>query len=90
MKPLFAAGAAVSLLALAGPVSAQTYTPMSPAPIRQMPYQQTSTPSWMQDDHSSSDHPTPMPGDRSGDALNAQYRNGITVPPGMGLPADGR
>ena len=43
----------------------------------------------MQDDGSSSDHPTPMPGDRSGNRLNAQYRYGIPVPPGEGFPADG-
>jgi hypothetical protein len=45
------------------------------------------TPSWMQDDGSSSDHPVHMPGDHSGDQLNMLYQNGISVPPGMGLPA---
>jgi hypothetical protein len=59
------------------------------APVQpmQQPSYVSGTPSWMQDDGSSSDHPVHMPGDRSGDRLNAEYQNGISVPPGMGLPA---
>jgi opacity protein-like surface antigen len=38
-------------------------------------------PPWMQDDGSSSDYPTHMPSDFSGDALNHAYRNGLTVLP---------
>jgi opacity protein-like surface antigen len=86
MKRFLAAFAGATLLA-AGAASAQMYQPMQPAPMRQMPIQQTGVPSWMQDDGSSSDHPTPMPGDHSGDRLNSQYRGGINVPPGQGLPA---
>jgi len=88
MKSFFAALAGTALLALAGPASAQMAQPMQPAPMHQAPIQQTATPPWMQDDHSSSVHPVPMPGDISGDRLNAQYRNGIDVPPGQGLPAE--
>jgi hypothetical protein len=73
----------------------QTYQQPMPQPMQtyQQPMQQPTytsgaRPSWMQDDGSSSDHPTPMPGDRSGNPLNSQYRDGINVPPGMGLPAD--
>jgi hypothetical protein len=87
MKSLSATFVVTALLALAGPVQAQTIPPMQPGPMQQLPYQQTPPP-WMQDDGSSSDHPIPMPGDRSGDRLNAQYRDGIDVPPGRGLPAD--
>jgi hypothetical protein len=45
------------------------------------------TPTWMMDDGSSSDHPIHNLGDRSGDALNAQYQGGLTTAPGTGLPA---
>lgn len=44
-------------------------------------------PPWIQDDGSSSDHPTPMPSDHSGNALNSQYRDGIPVAPPNGFPA---
>ena len=44
-------------------------------------------PSTMQDDGSSSDYPIPMPGDKSGDALNSQYQGGISVPIPQGFPA---
>jgi hypothetical protein len=98
MKTLLATAAGVALLAMAGPVSAQTYQPTNPAQMPQMqsppmyqptqsPMYQTGAPSWMRNDGSSSDYPVPMPGDRSGSRLNAQYRNGIDVPPGTGLPA---
>jgi hypothetical protein len=115
MKTLFAAAAAVALLAAAEPVSAQMYQqpmppapsfqtspapvyqgPVTPAPTYQMsqpvqPMPQPSyisgTPSWMQDDGSSSDHPIHNPGDRSGDALNSQYQGGIPTAPGTGFPA---
>lgn len=77
MKTLLAATAAIALLAGASAASAQ-------------PYETTTTmgtPSWMMDDGSSSDYPIHNPGDISGDRLNAQYRGGLTVPPGEGLPA---
>ena len=45
------------------------------------------TPSWMQDDGSSSDYPIHNPGDRSGDPLNAQYQGGFPTAPGHGFPA---
>jgi hypothetical protein len=45
------------------------------------------TPSWMRDDGSSSDHPIHNHDDQSGDALNAQYSGGLTTAPGTGLPA---
>ena len=45
------------------------------------------TPSWMQDDGSSSDHPIHNPGDFSADRLNAQYQGGIPTTPGHGFPA---
>jgi hypothetical protein len=94
MKHFLAAVAGASLVAAAGAASAQMTQPMNPmmnpAPMRQMPYQDTSTsmPPWMQDDGSSSDHPVAMPGDVSGERLNTRYRGGINVPPGMGLPAE--
>jgi hypothetical protein len=40
----------------------------------------SAAPPWMQDDGSSSDYPTHMPSDFSGDALNHAYRHGLTVP----------
>jgi hypothetical protein len=62
--------------------SAQGYPPASP-PVY-------AAPPWMQDDGSSSDYPTHMPSDYSGDALNHAYRHGLTVPsdapPGYGPP----
>jgi hypothetical protein len=96
MKTLLAATAAIALLAAAGPVSAQMYQqPMSPAmqpqPLQQPTYTSGAvmgTPSWMQDDGSSSDHPIHNPGDVSGDRLNAQYSGGLTTAPGTGLPAE--
>jgi hypothetical protein len=46
----------------------------------------------MQDDGSSSDYPTHMPSDFSGDALNHAYRHGLTIPseapPGYGPPPE--
>jgi hypothetical protein len=101
MKTLFATVAGAALLALAGPVSAQMYQPMQPQPaplqmqqpmppqpMQQPTFTSGTQPSWMQDDGSSSDHPVPMPGDRSGSRLNSRYINGINVPPGTGLPAE--
>ncbi|HEV2187969.1 MAG TPA: hypothetical protein VGR70_12220 [Stellaceae bacterium] len=91
MKSLFAALAGTALLALAAPVSAQPFPMGQPAPMDtmppQMPVYPTAAPSWAVDDGSSSDFPIPMPGDVSGDQLNAQYRNGIDVPPPNGFPA---
>ena len=86
MKTLLAAAAAIALLAGAGPVSAQMVPPTNPAPMQQPSYV-SGTPSWMQDDGSSSDHPVHMPGDVSGQALNSQYRRGIDVLPPNGFPA---
>jgi hypothetical protein len=101
MKSLLAAAATAALLtgAGAGVASAQMYqqpmtpppSPMYGAPMQQQPMPQpapiSATPAWMQDDGSSSDHPIHNPGDVSGDGLNAQYRGGLTVPPGTGFPA---
>jgi hypothetical protein len=87
MKSLFAAVAATALLALAGPVQAQMIQPMQPGPMQPQPGYVPSGAAWMQNDGSSSDYPIPMPGDVSGDRLNAQYRDGIDVPPPNGLPA---
>jgi hypothetical protein len=102
MKPLLATAAIVAVFALAGPVSAQMYQPMNPpppmyqqpmnpGPVRpmQQPTYTSGTPSWMQDDGSSSDHPIHNPGDISGARLNSQYQGGLTVPPGQGFPAMG-
>lgn len=73
MKPLFALVAAAALLsAAAGAASAQGY---ASGP------QTYAAPPWMQDDGSSSDYPTHMPSDFSGDALNHAYRHGLTVLP---------
>jgi hypothetical protein len=89
MKPLLAAVATIAILAGVGPVSAQMNPPTNPPPRAQHhPSYVSGMPVWMQDDHSSSDHPIAMPGDISGDRLNAQYRGGIDVPPGQGLPAE--
>ena len=87
MKALLVTTAAAAFIALAGPVSAQTVQPTMPAPTQQTPYQQMSTPPWMQDDGSSSDHPIHNPGDFSASRLNSQYGSGLTVPPGQGFPA---
>jgi hypothetical protein len=91
MKSLFAALAGTALLALAAPASAQMQRlqPMNPTPMPQTPYQQTATPSWMQDDGSSSDYPVHMPGDfGAADELNRQYRDGIPQGPApMTMPA---
>jgi hypothetical protein len=98
MKTPFAktllAAAAIAALGFAGPVSAQMMQPMNPAmnpamspgPTQQSAYV-SGTPSWMQDDGSSSDHPIHNPGDVSGARLNAQYQGGITTAPGTGFPA---
>lgn len=83
MKSLFAALAGAALLALAAPVSAQPV----PASDAANQLRDAALPPWMQDDGSSSDHPTPMPGDVSGQALNSAYQGGIDVPPPNGLPA---
>jgi hypothetical protein len=68
-----------------------TYMPPPAAYTQQPTYTQQSyvsgTPSWMQDDGSSSDHPIHNPGDHSGSRLNTQYQGGLTVPAGQGLPA---
>ena len=93
MKSLFAALAGTALLTLAGPVQAQMiYAPVEtapppPAPYYPAPYYQVAAPAWQMDDGSSSDFPVHMPGDVSGDQLNAQYRDGIDVPPPNGFPA---
>ena len=105
MKTLLAAAAAIALTAGAGAASAQMYQP-APAPTYQIyqtdqapvqPMQGAttiSTPSWMQDDGSSSDYPIHNRGDQSGEAMNTMYQGGLTVPPGAGFPAypgqDGR
>jgi hypothetical protein len=86
MKTLLAA-AAVATLALAGPVSAQMYQPMNPAPT-QPPTYTSGTPSWMQDDGSSSDYPVHNPGDQSGQPMNTIYQGGIPTAPGTGFPAE--
>ena len=87
MKSLLAALASSALLTLAIPASAQPYPMDTMQPRPQTPVYQTAAPNWMQDDGSSSDYPTPMPGDVSGERLNSQYRDGIDVPPPHGLPA---
>jgi hypothetical protein len=84
-----AALAGTALLAIAAPVQAQPYPMGTTSTQPQAPIYQTVAPNWMQDDGSSSDHPVHMPGDISGERLNSQYRNGIDVPPGQGLPAGG-
>jgi len=88
MKTLLA-GAAIALLAAAAPALAQNYAypPPNPGPLQQPPSYDTTGASWTQDDGSSSDYPVPMPGDVSGDRLNAQYQGGIDVAPPGGLPA---
>jgi hypothetical protein len=84
MRPFSTAiAAAVLLSAAAVGASAQGYPPGAPV---------SAAPPWMQDDGSSSDHPTHMPSDFSGDALNHAYRHGLTVPseapPGYGPPPE--
>jgi hypothetical protein len=70
------------------PQSYQPYQTMqAPMQSTQQPTYTSMTPSWMQDDGSSSDHPIHNPDDVSGDRLNAQYRDGLIVPPGRGFPA---
>jgi len=98
MKTLLATAAAIALTAGAGAASAQMYGPM-PAPAYQtyqmegpvQPMQRATTvsgtPSWAQDDGSSSDYPIHNPGDFSADRLNAQYQGGIPTTPGHGFPA---
>jgi hypothetical protein len=72
----------------------QTYQPYQTMqgpvqPIQQPTYTSgmMGTPSWMQDDGSSSDHPIHNIGDHSGDVLNSQYQGGIPTVPGHGFPA---
>jgi opacity protein-like surface antigen len=84
MRSLSIAVAAAALVSAAAvSASAQGYPPGPPV---------YAAPSWMQDDGSSSDHPTHMPSDFSGDALNHAYRHGLTVPsdapPGYGPPPE--
>ena len=90
MKSLLAAAATAALLTGAGVASAQMYPPapqMPPSLPMYQPMNFVGTPSWMQDDGSSSDHPIHNAGDFSADQLNAQYRGGLIVPPGAGFPA---
>ena len=85
MKALVSAAALAASLGLAGAAWAQPapiYGPNGPVPAPMM-----TAPSTMQDDGSSSDYPVPMPGDKSGDALNSQYQGGISVPIPQGFPA---
>ena len=85
MKALISAAALAASLGLAGAAWAQPtpiYGPNGPVPAPMM-----MAPSTMQDDGSSSDYPVPMPGDRSGNALNSQYQGGISVPIPQGFPA---
>jgi hypothetical protein len=78
MKYLCLIIAAAAVIAHVEAASAQmTYQPVELQPM----------PSWMQDTGGTTDHPVHMPGDRSADALNAQYRNGIAAPYGSGFPA---
>jgi hypothetical protein len=72
----------------------QGYQPYQTMPGPVQPMQQPTytsgtmgTPSWMQDDGSSSDYPIHNPGDRSGNPLNSQYQGGIPAAPGHGFPA---
>lgn len=82
MKPLYVVITAAALVSAAA-VSprAQGYAPSAPI---------YAAPPWMQDDGSSSDHPTHVPSDFTGDALNHAYRHGLTMPsdaaPGYGSP----
>jgi hypothetical protein len=62
-------------------------TMQGPVQPMEQPTYTSGTPSWMQDDGSSSDYPIHNPGDRSGDPLNAQYQGGIPTAPGHGFPA---
>jgi hypothetical protein len=82
MRSLFVLIAAAALLSAAA-VSASAQGYASGPPVY-------APPPWMQDDGSSSDYPTHMPSDISGDALNHAYRHGLTVPsqapPGYGPP----
>jgi hypothetical protein len=100
MKSLFAAAATVALVAGAGIASAQMYQqPMMPPPAYQQPMPEaqstpmqqpttiSGTPSWMQDDGSSSDYPIHNPGDVSGNRLNGRYQGGMITTPGNGFPA---
>ena len=82
MRHLTTLIAAAALAVGAAPVSAQTYAPLAPVQINPNAVAAT-----MMDDGSSSDYPVHMPGDQSGDALNAQYQGGIPTTPGHGFPA---
>ncbi len=82
-KALLSAAAIAACVGLAGAASAQVSPNMMSANQLRGP----AMPPWSQDDGSSSDHPIPMPGDISGDALNSQYQGGIDVPPPNGFPA---
>jgi hypothetical protein len=79
----FVIAAAALIPAAAVSASAQPYGPGATV---------YAAPPWMQDDGSSSDYPTHMPSDFSGDALNHAYRHGLTVPsdvpPGYGPPPE--
>ena len=79
-KSCLSAATLIAAIGFAGTVSAQ------PAPSFAQLQSPTMSP-WMQDDGSSSDYPIPMPSDRSGDALNSQYRDGFPVAPPNGFPA---
>ncbi|HEY1795605.1 MAG TPA: hypothetical protein VGG57_05745 [Stellaceae bacterium] len=84
MRSLTVVIAAAALLSAAA-VSASARVYVSGPPVY-------AAPPWMQDDGSSSDYPTHMPSDFSGDALNHAYRHGLTVPaeapPGYGPPPE--
>ena len=71
--------AAAALLALAGPASAQIYAGLRTLSVSAAAMSGPVTP-WMQDDGSSSDHPTHSRSDFQADGLNWQYRNGLTAP----------
>ena len=70
------------------PQTDQHEWPSNPAPMQQPSYV-SGTPSWMQDDGSSSDHPIHNPGDVSGDRMNSRYQGGLMIPLGTGFPAQG-
>ena len=65
----------------------QPYPPAYSQPGYTQPSYISGSQSWMQDDGSSSDHPIHNAGDHSASQLNTEYRNGLTVPAGAGLPA---
>jgi hypothetical protein len=76
MRSLSIAVAAAALVSAAAvSAQAQGYQGQKYPPIVH------AAPPWMQDDGSSSDYPTHIPSDFSGDTLNHAYRNGLTVLP---------